>query len=323
MVQKVIFSIIICTYNGALRIQDTLQHIAELDSKEFEVEALLIDNNSSDEVREVATEYWNQIGAPFSFIVYKERKAGKSYALARGIQESSGDFIIICDDDNWLQMDYLKIAVSKFKANPKLGIAGGVSLPVSDIPIPDWFNKYGYYYACGKRSETLHDFTGGKFLWGAGMIIPRAIAMKISSTRNPQILSCRKNDELISGGDDELCLRTWLLGYRTVFFPDLVLQHFIADYRLNMDYCNRLITGFNVQSETINAYKILYAIYVSGWSSTLFLKKFTHYIWCTLLRDFETRKIVQNYLFFLSKGKFFKNKINMDILNWYRANTES
>jgi glycosyltransferase involved in cell wall biosynthesis len=318
---KVVFSIIICTYNGSGTIQQTLKHISALcvdDS--ISVEVILVDNNSTDNVSSIAAAYWQQLFAPFPLYVYTEAKPGKSYALAQGIQKAQGDLIIICDDDNWLQQDYLKVALDKFRQHADLGIAGGVSIPVANRPLPEWFEAYGYCYACGKRAEKEFDFTGGKFLWGAGMVIPRHLALKIAGIANPQLLTCRKKDELISGGDDELCLRTWLLGYRTIFFPDLVLQHFIADDRLTVTYRNKLLEGFSVQSETINAYRVFYSVKKEPNRFILGFKKLLHLFWCKLSGDTYTIKIIRNYLFFISGGVVFKNPINRAILAWYNAN---
>lgn len=318
---KTVFSIIICTYNGSSIIEQTLRHLSQLyvDDSLF-AEVLLIDNNSNDGVSTIASACWQQMSASFPLHIYHEPKPGKSYALINGIQKSQGQFIIICDDDNWLQPDYLMVAAAKFQQKANLGIAGGVTVPVADQAFPDWFEKYAHYYACGRRAEKEFDFTGRKFLWGAGMVIPRSLAIRITDIAHPQLLTCRKQNELISGGDDELCLRTWLLGYRTMFFPDLVLQHFMANNRLTTTYRDRLLKGFYLQSETVNAYRVFYTVSNTQFRVFKLLKKLMHFVWCIINQDTNTIIIIRNHLFFLSGGRLFKNPTNQAILNWYKAN---
>ena len=61
--QVIDFSIIICCFNSAKRIEPTLGHIAKQNSSHFKFEVILVDNNSTDETQTISLNIWNSFNS--------------------------------------------------------------------------------------------------------------------------------------------------------------------------------------------------------------------------------------------------------------------
>ena len=74
-------SIVICTYNGAERLPDTLWHIAKQQfSSPIPWELIVVDNKSEDGSAEVAVTEWRNAGSPSALSVIYQPTLGLTYA---------------------------------------------------------------------------------------------------------------------------------------------------------------------------------------------------------------------------------------------------
>src|SRR4051812_31837833 len=122
-------SIIICCFNSAKRLPETIRHVAlqeNLDNIKWEV--IIVDNNSTDKTIAVAKKEWTKYCLDIPFTVVQENRQGLSFARKKGVEMAKYDLLIFCDDDNWLQEDYMHFAFEIMKANKNIGIAGGRSV---------------------------------------------------------------------------------------------------------------------------------------------------------------------------------------------------
>ncbi len=86
MMEKSGVSILISTYNGALRIEQTLKSLSKIDILNLPfVELILIDNASTDNTLAIGIEIWERFGAPFPMIALSEKRPGKIYAQGKRI----------------------------------------------------------------------------------------------------------------------------------------------------------------------------------------------------------------------------------------------
>ena len=93
-------SFIICTYNRASYLDDTLRSLLDFSSPEFDYEFIVIDNNSTDNTAGVAEKFRTiaaQNGTKLHY--FKETKQGLSYARNRGIREAGAKNVVFFDDD--------------------------------------------------------------------------------------------------------------------------------------------------------------------------------------------------------------------------------
>ena len=244
-------SIIICCYNSASRLENTIKHIALQKEVDFSFEVIVVDNNSTDNTAKIANDL---------FLIYKienykivsEPKPGLTEARKCGVKSASYDILIFCDDDNWLEPNYLinvMFGFEKYKDAAILGAWSDAAFVDGQI-LPFWFNEIKGSMAVGGKpnSDCLVDE-----VWGAGMAIRTAIAIEIFI--KPSVLSDRKGTSLVAGGDTEICERVRKLGYKIYKLTSLKYTHFITPERLTWDYLTRLNTGFGYSNMQAQYYK--------------------------------------------------------------------
>jgi glycosyltransferase involved in cell wall biosynthesis len=246
---KVDFSIIICCYNSSSRLAPTLEHLANQKIEGLDCELLIVDNNCSDDTVDIAHEVWFKNVSPFPLKFVKESNPGLSNARKAGVMEAQGEIIVFCDDDNWLDQNYLKIAFDLFQKDNKIFGACGFCEPVAEIPLPDWFNQYAPFYACGL--PQLYD-NQLLTLRGAGMIVRAKILRALYSEGISHFTSGRKGADLTSGEDDEISF--WLkgVGGKLVYYESLQIKHFMEERRLTVEYRDRLVKGIMKSTFTLN-----------------------------------------------------------------------
>jgi glycosyltransferase involved in cell wall biosynthesis len=249
-------SVVICCYNSANLIKKTLEYIVCQDLVDLSCEVILVDNNCTDDTVSVAITTWKNCGNPFSLNIIKENRAGLSYARKRGVLASKGKIIIFCDDDNWLESNYVSTSFQYFLSNKKCLGACSKAEAVSDVEFPDWFKDYQSFYACGlpqlnEGSDNLIT------LRGAGMIIRGEILRQLYKLGIKNTLSDRKGKELNSSGDDELSYWLEVIGGELKYLPNLHLQHFISPERLTIDYRDKLLNGIFRSVKLLNLNKKL------------------------------------------------------------------
>ncbi len=247
-------SVIICTFNGASRIRPTLEALGRC-NVDFPTEIVLVDNNSNDGTAELAQRAWSEIGRQdIALRVVQEAKPGQSFARRAGILAAQGELIVFCDDDNWLNPDYLNIA-AEIMRDPSIGAVGGQTEPHIDAPIPPFVFSHGQGYVLGIQALASGDVTRSRgYLWGAGLTARRADLVRLYECPGFPVLPGRIGGNLGSGDDVEICKGLVLLGRRLVYDDRLRLIHSIPASRLTIDYLSRLHAGFVEQSGGLQYY---------------------------------------------------------------------
>ena len=138
-------SIIICTYNRARYLFDTLRHIAENDFPTRHYEIVLIDNNSTDHT--IATcQRFEKAFPEICFRYFLEQSQGLSFARNRGMKEARGELLVFLDDDAFVHKDYLKNLEHQFTAHPDHSIIRKRTRTLMDEPLELFLgigSKYG------------------------------------------------------------------------------------------------------------------------------------------------------------------------------------
>jgi glycosyltransferase involved in cell wall biosynthesis len=299
-------SVIICCYNSALRLKQTIRHLAEQKMRVgINWEIIIVNNASSDNTTETANAEWQNCSIPgVSFRVIDEAKPGLSNAREKGIQNSNFDYVIFCDDDNWLDAGYVDIAYHTISANPMIATLGGQSTAVADIPLPGWFAVAASNYAVGQQAAQTGDISSRKFLWGSGIVIRKTL-YKSAFANFPSLLTGRYGDELTSGEDSEMCMRFLLMGYQLFYSAELKFEHFISKERLTPQYNERLMAGFIKAHEILIQYSRIIDI-----SQLKFKDKLTLYVKSILrLLALSTTP--------LRRWNAFQEKLNIFIITGY------
>lgn len=250
-------SIVICCYNSALRLPETLRHIARQQVKaNTPWETIVVNNASTDQTKEIAQQLWNseQCAAPFTIV--DELQPGLSHARHCGFETARYEYVLFCDDDNWFSELYVQTVYETMSANPGIGVLGGKGIDVCEVPAPDWFYRYVYpIYAIGDQSEESGEvpaYLGT--LYGAGTTFRKSIYYKLISCGFLSKLTDRKGKEISSGGDTELCYAYRICGYKLWYESKQTFKHFIPADRLNWNYVKRFYRGSAKTANILSPY---------------------------------------------------------------------
>jgi glycosyltransferase involved in cell wall biosynthesis len=254
-------SVIICCFNSATRITPTLLHLYnQKDISLSSWEIIVVNNCSTDNTAEKAVQLWESLPSNKPrFSVVNESTPGLSAARQKGISQSYFDYVLFCDDDNWLDEDYLSLALNIMQNNPLIGALGGTGIPVFEKNEPPyfWVNQY-HVLAVGNQSDIDGDITDERgVLYGAGLILNKAAYNTLKEKFQFKfLLSDRIGDNLVSSGDHELCLALRKIDFRIFNAKALKFKHYIPAYRTTIEYYKKLFLGFGMSYAMLHVYKV-------------------------------------------------------------------
>ena len=250
-------SIIICCYNSSERISNTIKYLCNqkvLDS--LNVELLFINNNSNDNTVLTIKKVLYEHNCRFDSRIINEPKQGLVFAKERGFIEAKYEILIFCDDDNWLEENYVQSAYTIMNSNSLIGALGGDGIAVSDVKFPNWFDSVKYQYAVGMQGDKEGDITKSRgFVWGAGMVVRKSVLSSIYNADFRSQLVGRSGKNLNAGEDTELCYAIILAGYKIWYSPKLIFNHFIEKHRLSEEYFYRMDRGIEDCQKVLSRYR--------------------------------------------------------------------
>ncbi len=311
-----IISVIICTYNGSSRLPEVIETL-KCQNFQGPLEIILVDNCSSDETALVVKTLFKQVPKHIQSKYVFEANPGLIHARHAGVKKSDGKYLVFCDDDNFLDKNYLQVVFDFFEKMPVAGILGGEAIAITEGVFPDWFESFQYAYACGKKARQTEDITGKRMLWGAGIAIRGNLAKIIFDDTHPFLLTGRKGKELISGEDDEICYRIMITGYHLYYHSALQLRHLIPASRLTIAYRDRLIDCFALQVDALGAYKRYYDLGQSHLSTPIaFIKKMVAFIYYKVLMLQRQEAHAADFLYYLTGWGFWRTPENETVLRF-------
>ena len=251
-------SVILCCYNGKERLRSTLEHLAKQKTDAVITwELVLVDNASTDGSAAFAEALWKEFGAATTFRVVREAKPGLIFARKAGVEAAKGKYILFCDDDNWLQENYLQRACELMERMPDVGAVGGQGIGVADEELPKQWKYWEGDYACGKIMEQSGICDDVRTLFGAGLVVRKELLNRAFAT--PLVSIGRDGDKLTGGDDQEICYRVMLQGYHLYYDERLVFKHYMPEGRLNEAYHTRMIEGFLAMVPMFEKYRMAIA----------------------------------------------------------------
>ncbi|MHA4893637.1 glycosyltransferase [Pedobacter sp. PWIIR3] len=251
-------SVLVCTYNGSKRLPKTLEYLSKQKVENgIRWEVILIDNASTDNTAEIAEIEWNKYEVKaVNLTLLKQNNPGKINALQLGLSKAKFEFFVICDDDNWLEEDYIQNVYDILKNDPDIGAVGGQSIAVTySGELPNWFEDHQAGYAVGHQGRSSGDVTERGHLWGAGMGTRTQLYKEIY--RNvPSLLIGRSGKKLTAGEDSEYCQRLILKGYKLYYDSRLKFTHYMPANRLTVEYRTKLFEGLQESNQVLDKYAL-------------------------------------------------------------------
>jgi glycosyltransferase involved in cell wall biosynthesis len=228
----------------------TLTHLANQDSiDKFPFELIVVDNNCSDDTAKNAQNIWASLNKPFPLNIAYQPIPGLKHARDMGIGVAKYEYIVFCDDDNWLCNNYLISIFKIFETFSDVMIIGGVGEAVFEKKPPKWFfSLNGFGYAVGSEGRK----TGFvESVYGAGMACRKSIFIKLGKSQFKSVLIGRKGNELSSGEDIELCILIRKLGYLIYLDTTLTFKHALSMNRLTWRYYLKLRKSFGIANSLL------------------------------------------------------------------------
>ena len=134
-------TVIIPMYNGEKYISRCIESVLNQSYKKIEL--IIVDDNSNDNSYKEIEKYINN----FSFVRYlkNDRCLGPANSRNRGLEQTTSDYVLFLDCDDWIDLNCIEKAINKFKSNP-------------NIDIVMWEIKTAYEYSkISSRYKYLYD----------------------------------------------------------------------------------------------------------------------------------------------------------------------
>jgi len=251
-------SIVICCFNSAQRLPDTLARLlAQVRDEAISWEVIVVDNASTDDTAVVAQRVWpTGFRAPLRIV--KEPNPGLAHARCTGLTVARGEIVSFVDDDNRVCADWVRCVHEIFARRSDAGACGGLALANFAAREPSWFKSAQPYYACGPQApcEGYVDDRRG-YLYGAGLSVRKQALARLYDLGFQNLASDRTGASLSSGGDVEICLALRLGGWRLYYDPRLILHHLIPAERTTERYRRRLIFAIGRSELCLGLYRVV------------------------------------------------------------------
>jgi glycosyltransferase involved in cell wall biosynthesis len=237
-------SVLVCTYNRARLLADTLAALQRMTPpSDCEVEIIVVDNNSTDDTRDVIAGAGSD--ATFPVVALHERRQGKSFALNAGLQNARGDVLALTDDDVQPSTDWLHRIVEDFRQRDVTFVFGKVlprwsAVPPPELLLPEARDIWGPLAIVDygdAPAEYTPESTSQRLPIGANLAFSRLALQTAGGWRTDL---GKVDNSLISGEDHEIFsrLRRFAL-YAGYYDPAIVVRHFVPAARLTRLYFRR------------------------------------------------------------------------------------
>ena len=228
-------SVILCTYNRCQSLARALGSVARSTlPKSVEWEVLVVDNNSTDQTRQVVDDFSNRFPGRFRYLFVP--RPGKSYALNAGIQEAHGEIVVFLDDDVTVDRLWLGSLTRALEGGVWAGAGGRIVLqwPAS---IPRWLAIDGAYarhpFPGFDQGENAKELTATPF--GTNMAFRRTMFEKYGGFRTD--LGPSADPSIPPHSEDtEFGRRLLTNGERLWYEPSAVVYHPVSQDRINKRY---------------------------------------------------------------------------------------
>lgn len=226
-------SVIICTYNRADVLQETLTSLAvPIAGYHGAAEVLIVNNNSTDDTDRVVTAFMRE-HPTLAVKLLHEQQAGLSYARNCAIAHAAGDVLCFLDDDVLVPAHWLTELLRAFTLGDNIGcVAGRITLAWPAMAKPAWIDeKYDGFYSRFERGDTSVVLPPGEIFYGANFAITRHVVEAVG-TFNTTL--GRKGAVLLSGEDADYAKRIQQHGFAIAYSATGSVAHQVAPERLSV-----------------------------------------------------------------------------------------
>lgn len=229
-------SVIICSYNRAVSLGNTLTGIGDMTGLNgLDWEVLVVDNGSEDNTAEVVTRFGRS--GPFPVRYVREEQRGLSFARNRGVSEARGALLAFTDDDVLVDRLWAANIVKAFRTFDPACIGGRI-FPLWERPKPKWLCEELH------KKLALLDYGDEPLVletpsvWGANFIM-KAEACRFYGPFDTRV--GRVPGKLYAGEETALIGKLLRGKEKVMYVPDVVVYHHVPEERMKKTYFRRWV----------------------------------------------------------------------------------
>ncbi|MDD6734079.1 MAG: glycosyltransferase family 2 protein [Lachnospiraceae bacterium] len=144
-------SVVIPNYNGLVYLKQCLRSLKEQTDKDFEI--IVVDNGSTEEGFKECMQEFQKV----KWILH-EQNGGFSFAVNQGIAASSGEFVILLNNDTTVDNAFVSNLVRSMESHPDAFSVQALMVSMKDSEriddAGDLFTIFGWSYARGKGKKV-------------------------------------------------------------------------------------------------------------------------------------------------------------------------
>jgi len=234
-------TVVISTYNRCDQLRLTLESLLAQRTDGLTWEAVVVDNNSTDDTRAVVESFAGRHSAPAHYVF--EPRQGLSYGRNAGIARAAAPLIAFTDDDIRPAPDWVARIKRCFDDHPEADFIGGKVLPRWTGQVPAWLTPDHW------SPLALVDYGDEAFgvnprkpncLVGANLAFRRSVFDRVGLFA-PGLQ--RVKDSIGSSEDYDMHMRVWRAGGQGLYAPDLVVTSDVQPERTTKAYHRRWYAG--------------------------------------------------------------------------------
>jgi GT2 family glycosyltransferase len=222
-------SVVIVSYNTREVLDRCLRHLKE-SSEGLSLETIIVDNGSIDGTVQMLEEQHPDIQ-----VIRSEVNLGFGGANNAALSKASGRYIILLNSDAFLQPDALRLAIDHMDDNPDVGLGGGRLIGPTQAwqpsarRFPSLLNDFLSLSGLASRFPRSRFFGRADRTWSDPMKsaevdwVPGAFS--IISSKALEAAGTFDEDFFLYYEEVDLCRRIKALGYKVVYWPDVVVVH--------------------------------------------------------------------------------------------------
>jgi glucosyl-dolichyl phosphate glucuronosyltransferase len=233
-------TVILCTYNRARSLGETIESVVTQTLPQLlHWELLVVDNNSTDETRQVVESFRRRYPEHVRYLF--EPQQGVSHARNTGVRAAQGGIVAFIDDDETADVGWLQTLTANLFSSEWMG-AGGRVVPQWNGVRPRWVSSRNSFI-CGPLAMFDPDTEVVQLTeppFGANMAFRKEAFDKYGGFRTDL---GRNGKGMLSGEDTEFGRRLMAAGARLRYEPLAVTHHPVEKNRVKKGYF--LVWWFN------------------------------------------------------------------------------
>ena len=302
--EEPLVSIIVLNYNGKYHLKDCFNSLYNLNYNMKNVEIILVDNNSQDDSVEFVK--YNYKGVK---IIQLKKNAGFSSGNNIGAKKSTGKYIVLLNNDTWVDKNWLTELVKVAESSNEIGVVASKIYYFNEKNVIDFAGSFGD--RCLRTSHAGRNTTDCRYhsiqrnilyACGASMLIKKELYSKIGLFDPTYFIYCE---------DLDLSIRSWICGYKVVIAPKSIIYHKIDRKVINPNSLKKdFLAERNRLRTIIKNYQFKNVLYLVP---TYIIKKFFEII----IHNRKFKKLIF-YLYSIFRAIFWNVK-NIKSLIKYRT----